>query len=615
MSLMFGAGRSNESLDSVSTPVRNRTPDGSAEQLIWDDLAPSDSEGENDSADILHASFSSPHRHSHIGALYEHQLAAEVSQGNAEVGVTGLERIDVSASGSLSHRARVRQRMSRLVDLYGLITESKYLGDDGLSDELNSLVEIIHDSSKKQADGFRLSPASEGFAEILLCEIALKNRDRFGLLWGNILGAHYNSRLTFRPSRVGDERSGGEETIKLTPGIEKCVTGLLRLCIWSTSRNAILNQVLPTLDILHPPLGALVWSPLELNLDKHLAEGLWRICRNIDGLSQINNQGYSGILGLVEWCATRGGIVHPGCVVEDDPSLQAFRSLHLILHSPELKDTVPYECVKAIRCLVEAGERASAPKLSVAGLDLLQVLHTKMELLATKEDPDRLLKCWLPTLTAISEPAEKSRNASVRQQAISLLTDTLLDRHSSSVPVTSLYRIINDICIPLAGDRITDLLRIPEGATDLDETLIELELCISLLFKPFLHHLKALVSVQQEFIAVWTSMLGIMTQLLGEGSSDQDEEADESEGVSTRENLFQRTKELGTMHLRNAVMVLAAMGVLGEEDGRETKEVGVNVMDGNEHDISSVTWAAIASIGYCKPHLEEWKNAIAINPS
>jgi hypothetical protein len=44
-------------------------------------------------------------------------------------------------------------------------------------------------------------------------------------------------------------------------------------------------------------------------------------------------------------------------------------------------------------------------------------------------------------------------------------------------------------------------------------------------------------------------------------------------------------------------MVLAAMGVL-IVDGDSKSE---------SQEISSVTWAAIGSIGYCKPLLEEWK--------
>jgi hypothetical protein len=355
------------------------------DDLIWDDLASSDEENER-SPEYLSFPSESPRRLSSIGASFERQLMYESSLDNEIVGVTGLERIDVSLTNPNSTRARVRQRLSQLVNFDGLIAESRYLSEEGLSDELNSLVEIICDSSKMTSSstygtenngailGLPLSPASEAFAEILLCEIALKNRDRFALIWETILRAHYNSRLTYRHSRGrehGDE-DHQPETIKLTSGIEKCVTGILRLCVRTSNRNMISNEVLSTLKILHPPLG-LLWSPLELNLDKHLAEGLWRVVQNVDGLAQVNDDGWSGILGLAEWCATRGGLrsndhnQNVGSLAEDDPSLQTFRSLHLILHAVELKNALRVErwpqIVRSVRCLVEAGERGQCPKL------------------------------------------------------------------------------------------------------------------------------------------------------------------------------------------------------------------------------------------------------------
>ena len=161
--------------------------------------------------------------------------------------------------------------------------------------------------------------------------------------------------------------------------------------------------------------------------------------------------------------------------------------------------------------------------------------------------------------------------------------------------------IINNICLPLAGKRITDLLRIPRKVeSDLGETLIEVELCISLLFKPFLHHLKTLVSVKQEFFGIWISVLGIMKQLLGDDIAQHksDSKIARSDVVS-RAKLFSTTKELASEHLRNAVMVLAAMGVL-IADGDSKSDT---------QEISSVTWAAIGSIGYCKPVLDEWKRS------
>lgn len=626
MSLMNFVFGSAGSLDRGRTTLvqggNTQFTDRKEDDLIWDELASSDGEDET-SPEYLSFPTDSQSKSS-IGSQFECQLMLENKLENELIGVTGLERID-STTNLMSTRQRVRRRLTKLVDFEGLIVESRYLSEEGLSYQLNSLVEIICNSSKMAHGteyngalaGLPLSPASEAFAEILLCEITLKNRDRFVLIWNTILRAHYNSRLTYRHSMGREEHVDEEhqsETLKLTPGIEKCVTGILRLCARTTNRNMISSEVLSTLKILHPPLG-LLWSPLELNLDKHLAEGLWRIAQNVGLLNQIKGEGWSGILGLVEWCATRGAIFandqsNTGSLAEDDPSLQAFRSLHLILHAVELKDALGFDSwpqiIRSIRSLMQAGERGRCPKLSIAGLDLLQVLNSRMDPIQAKDDRSQhLLICWRPVLEAISDPAENSRNSGVRQLAISLLTDTLLDKNSRCIPVEGgLCNILSNICIPLAGKRITDLLRIPrELDNDLEETLIEVELCISLLFKPFLHHLKALIVVKQEFVGMWISLLGIMTQLLGdEIASDQKYEiaSDQNFGkghVVTRASLFSTTKELASEHLRNAVMVLVAMGVLiVDEDSKcESQE------------ISSVTWAAIGSIGYCKPFLEEWK--------
>jgi hypothetical protein len=267
---------------------------------------------------------------------------------------------------------------------------------------------------------------------------------------------------------------------------------------------------------------------------------------------------------------------------------------------------------------------------SIASLDLLQVINARLESVSGSdgESSQPLLKFWVLVLEAMSEPAEKSRNGvrmhpiivlfvlvrrqpafallslfvqSVRQQAISLLTDSLLDKNSNSIPVDGgLHEIMNSICIPLVEKRVTDLLRIPyDVQSDLEETLAELELCISLLFKPFLHHIKALVSVKQEFIGIWISMLGIVTLLLGESAQNKVESKAARDNVVTRAQLFNTTKELASEHLRNAVMVLAAMGVLIDDSNSHS----------DSQEISLVTWAAIGSIGYCKPFLNEWKKS------
>ena len=90
-----------------------------------------------------------------------------------------------------------------------------------------------------------------------------------------------------------------------------------------------------------------------------------------------------------------------------------------------------------------------------------------------------------------------------------------------------------------------------------------------------------------------------MKQLLGDEIQNKSDSKVARGDVVSRAKLFSTTKELASEHLRNAVMVLAAMGVLTADDD--------STYDTQE--ISSVTWAAIGSIGYCKPVLDEWKRS------
>ena len=87
-----------------------------------------------------------------------------------------------------------------------------------------------------------ISPASEAFAEVLSCEIAIQIRDRFKDLRADVLQGHYHSHLT----RILVNHVEGSSSSKILPdrGLEKRVTGLLRLCVCSLQRVDMANEVL-----------------------------------------------------------------------------------------------------------------------------------------------------------------------------------------------------------------------------------------------------------------------------------------------------------------------------------------------------------------------------------
>jgi hypothetical protein len=109
---------------------------------------------------------------------------------------------------------------------------------------------------------------------------------------------------------------------------------------------------------------------------------------------------------------------HPGGLNEDDPALQTYRSLHLVLHAPELSNNIPDDIVESIRTLVRAGESRNYHQLSIASLDLFESLLEKR--LATYEgvrSSENLesstfwRKCWRKSIEGIAAAAESSSDS------------------------------------------------------------------------------------------------------------------------------------------------------------------------------------------------------------
>jgi len=571
--------------------------------FLWDDL---DDDGpDNEVLNMDHDPSIS------LGTMFENLIIQESDS------MPQQESIYLDSPTSLSsQRKQIRNRLSNVCDFSSLISGSRYQSLDGIRDLLVSLVDLIRQNQshlygirdKEDSDSFHhmqddaivvLSPASEALAEILICEIAIKNRDRIVPLWEKVLRTHYDERL--KKIHQTDERID-EQTLKAltNPGIEKCVTGLLRICSWMLNRGEVANEILTSLRLLFPPQSTRTF--VHEQMDKHLGESLWRMSCDLDSLQHLKTKGWEVFLELVQWCASRGGnVVHSGSrrggLTEDDPSLQSFRVMNLMLHSKELKETVPMRILDCIFTLIDSGETGYCAKLMVAGLDLLNVMHSRLEspILQNDEDSDPDIWCnhWLKILKGISKTANESSFVNVRQHAISMLTDVLIDNHGRLLAQNKLYSILNDISIPLASQRIKGLLKTEEVESMWEEIMIELELCISLIFKPLLHHMRYLLRTQESFIHLWKSILSAVSLLL----SDKDEDVEDASNARTMDNLLSTSKELAKEHLRNAVMVLSASGLI---TGKSEK---------NGTDVSSITWSAIESMEFCKPFVEEWKQS------
>ncbi len=172
-----------------------------------------------------------------------------------------------------------------------------------------------------------------------------------------------------------------------------------------------------------------------------------------------------------------------------------------------------------------------------------------------------------------------------------MLTDSFLDKQAGQLPVDSLCEALGKICIPLAGERVKGLRGGLIEDDQLDTTMIEVELCVSLMFKPLRHHMKFVVNDDPSvFLALWAPILNVVKEIL------------EDPGTSSpsSKKVTHDTRELTVEHLRNVIMVLSSFGILNDE---------------TEGSISAQTWALIEQIDYCKKYVDEWKTAAAKPPT
>eukprot|EP00980_Cylindrotheca_fusiformis_P011299 scaffold2599_cov125-Cylindrotheca_fusiformis.AAC.9 len=611
------------------------TVHGKEDHVIWDELAPSDDEDEEDEIDNnLAVSVSPDGGELSLGTQFESHLIQEnmMLTKQHEMPVTGLERVDDAQVFGISPRARVRKRLMKSCDFVGLVSDSRFMDDEGLCHLLEALISLIPaiSTEEKVFGDFPISPASEAFAEVLICEIALRNRDRLTMLWDSLLQAHYKARL----ESIAQIYTESQEDLlpKMNGCVEKAITGLLRISCCSVQKGHVPNEVLSTWTILDSIKEEGKRVCLMNSLDLHLGEGLWRITRCIDDATKLQENGWMGLFSLSYWCANRGcmlppirssGIGRPVGLPEDDPALQAYRSLHFLLNASEVKENVPPLAIRTIRCLIAAGNNRNCPKLSIAGLDLLHVLNNQTEAAMAKAEEKHELSAeakedfwysvWGPVLEGMTEAIGLSAYTvsilpfylhqilyshltaicyvlqSVRQHALSMLTDSFLDKQGGFIPTPHLCDALGKLCIPLAGRGIVELREGRIKVEDFDELVIELELCIGLIFKPLRHHLKNVVKEDETVIlSLWTPILDVLKEVLKEPA------VEESSDEAFLQKALHSTNELTVEHLRNVITVLIGYGVLKAEPE-------------SPNDITDVTWEAVGSMDPCKNFLDEWK--------
>lgn len=177
-----------------------------------------------------------------------------------------------------------------------------------------------------------------------------------------------------------------------------------------------------------------------------------------------------------------------------------------------------------------------------------------------------------------------------------MLTDSFLDKRGSSIPINHLCGILTEVCIPLTGRRIVDLRVGKANVDSVDELMIEFELCIGLLFKPFRHHLKRVVDANGNILSVWKSVLSVLEELLRDEKSSSDSPGSDERRHIVPVELVQTMNELAHEHLQNAIMFLITAGLItGDTE--------------SPSEISSTTWDSVSRMGFCKGSVDEWKQA------
>ena len=109
-------------------------------------------------------------------------------------------------------------------------------------------------------------------------------------MWVDTLQDHYLSRLTSILVNPGEVRA--DKKIPVDPGLEKRVSGLLRLSVYAIQRIDLANDILSSWKYLLPMNDEQHASSPLRSLDRHIGDGLWRIVSQVDGLSNLNDDGW-----------------------------------------------------------------------------------------------------------------------------------------------------------------------------------------------------------------------------------------------------------------------------------------------------------------------------------
>jgi hypothetical protein len=352
--------------------------------------------------------------------------------------------------------------------IQSLVADTKFLNDESLllvvrtimnkSEKSSSTLSSFNDSD--DFDGIikqilelyestlpHMSRASIAWLELLVVEIAIRNRDRFALLWP-ILSSHYLRSL------------GNTKEICVDYILERRVTGLLKIAVKMFSREHLTSSIIDVLqnafvkDANSFDRDAKAKQRRFKDLAGHIISGTWvLLTSNAASLPRLQLDEWQAVFEIVEIAAVAGGYA----------SVKAFEVMAWLLHEPRLHSEIPVFCIIAIKPLVLSNVPES---VSIAAVQLLLHLHGRLDVLIDQDDsqtnsrvidiksqetPHLWEVCWYPILDALREGI-RTNSINISSACLDGLSKAITDKHSEAVPVEVITRIVIEILVPVTKD-------------------------------------------------------------------------------------------------------------------------------------------------------------------
>lgn len=339
-----------------------------------------------------------------------------------------------------------------------------------------------------------LSSASIAWLEQLLVETAVRNRDRFIVIWP-LLAEHYRQTLvplsvmasypvttnqlsitSTRVSRAIELEDGIELNVisQVDYAAERRVIGLFKIATRMIGREQALDSLIEVLGQIFGnysrDIGSgneernassslpVAWRPLT-ELAAQVAASMWRLLtQNVSVLPLLKLEQWQIVFDIIASGSDTGGYA----------AIKSFETMAWLIHEPRLRAEVPVFCVAGIRPLLR---NLRAPvSVSMGGIHLLSHLHSRLEVLINESENARAAaentstsdtsdsetdtpmlweSCWLPILQAMSEAATDTR-LPVRAAAVSALSHAILDKHAMYAPVQLMTSILETLVAPVA---------------------------------------------------------------------------------------------------------------------------------------------------------------------